>query len=116
VEDGLKTNDKRSPTGFAIAGDDRKFYWADAKIEGTAVVVSSPKVPNPVAVRYGWLTIQTVTFIMQVASLPSLPDGQLATDRDQMTNLRSNLAPPFTGFGMEKRRTPLARRLRIYRH
>lgn len=40
--------------GFAIAGDDKKFAWADAKIEGNTVVVSSPDVTNPVALRYGW--------------------------------------------------------------
>lgn len=40
--------------GFAIAGPDRKFVWAKAKIEGDTVVVWSDKVPNPVAVRYGW--------------------------------------------------------------
>ncbi len=40
--------------GFAIAGPDRKWAWADAKIEGDSVVVSSAEVPNPVAVRYGW--------------------------------------------------------------
>ncbi len=41
-------------TGFAIAGKDRKFVWADAVIDGKSVIVSSPKVPNPIAVRYGW--------------------------------------------------------------
>ncbi len=40
--------------GFAIAGEDRKFVWGDAKIEGNTVVVSSKDVPNPVAVRYNW--------------------------------------------------------------
>ena len=40
--------------GFAIAGEDKKFVWADAKIEGNAVVVSSDKVSAPVAVRYAW--------------------------------------------------------------
>ena len=39
---------------FAIAGQDRKFVWADAKIDGETVVVSSNKVPAPVAVRYAW--------------------------------------------------------------
>ena len=39
---------------FAIAGEDRKWYWADAKIEGDTVVVSSPSVPNPKEVRYAW--------------------------------------------------------------
>ena len=39
---------------FAIAGADQKFVWADAVIKGNTVVVSSPDVPNPVAVRYTW--------------------------------------------------------------
>jgi sialate O-acetylesterase len=41
-------------TGFAIAGSDAKWTWAQAKIEGKDVVVSSAEVPAPVAVRYGW--------------------------------------------------------------
>ncbi len=41
-------------TGFQIAGEDRKFYWADAQIVGGEVFVSSEKVKEPVAVRYGW--------------------------------------------------------------
>jgi len=40
--------------GFAIAGDDKKFYWASARIEGDKVIVSSDKVDAPVAVRYAW--------------------------------------------------------------
>lgn len=40
--------------GFAVAGADKKFVWADAKIVGDAVEVSSPQVKEPVAVRYGW--------------------------------------------------------------
>jgi sialate O-acetylesterase len=40
--------------GFAIAGADRVFHWANASIQGNAVVVSSPEVPSPVAVRYAW--------------------------------------------------------------
>lgn len=41
-------------SGFAIAGADRKFVWAQATIRGDKVIVSSPAVPQPVAVRYGW--------------------------------------------------------------
>lgn len=40
--------------GFAIAGPDRKFAWADAVIDGDTVVAGSDQVPQPVAVRYGW--------------------------------------------------------------
>jgi len=39
---------------FSIAGDDGKWYWADAHIEGDTVVVSSPSVPSPKEVRYAW--------------------------------------------------------------
>ena len=40
--------------GFQIAGADRKWYWASARIEGSTIVVQSPSVSNPVAVRYAW--------------------------------------------------------------
>ena len=40
--------------GFAISGDDKKFAWANATIEGNTVVVSNPGIAAPVAVRYGW--------------------------------------------------------------
>jgi len=39
---------------FAIAGEDRRFYWAEATISGSELIVSSPQVRNPVAVRYAW--------------------------------------------------------------
>jgi len=39
---------------FTIAGADRQWKWATATIEGETLVVSSPEVPQPVAVRYGW--------------------------------------------------------------
>jgi sialate O-acetylesterase len=51
---GLATSDGTALRGFAVAGSDRKFHWAGAQIEGNAVNVSSPDVPNPVAVRYAW--------------------------------------------------------------
>jgi sialate O-acetylesterase len=58
---GLRTVDANDPrdakavTGFAIAGEDRKWHWADAKIvKPNEVEVSSKEVPEPVAVRYAW--------------------------------------------------------------
>ena len=51
---GLVTNDAGPLRGFAIAGADRKFHWASASIDGGTIVVSSPEVPAPVAVRYAW--------------------------------------------------------------
>jgi sialate O-acetylesterase len=49
--------------GFAIAGADGKFVWADAVIDGNTVVVSAKDVPAPVAVRYGWANNPTCTCI-----------------------------------------------------
>jgi sialate O-acetylesterase len=40
--------------GFAIAGQDKKWNWAQARINGDQVVVWSDQVSRPVAVRYGW--------------------------------------------------------------
>ena len=58
--------------GFAVAGKDRKFHWADARIDGDKVVVSSPEVSNPVAVRYGWADNPEVT-LYNAEELPASP-------------------------------------------
>jgi sialate O-acetylesterase len=58
--------------GFTIAGADRKFVWADAKIEGNTVVVSSPKVTEPVAVRYAWAT-NPICNLFNKEGLPASP-------------------------------------------
>ncbi|MSU79096.1 MAG: 9-O-acetylesterase [Gemmataceae bacterium] len=49
----LKPGDKKL-TGFVIAGADKNFAFADAVIDGDTIVVSSPEVPEPRHVRYGW--------------------------------------------------------------
>jgi sialate O-acetylesterase len=60
-------------TGFQIAGPDRVWHWADARIEGACeVVVSSPEVPQPVAVRYAW-SINPVCNLYNSAGLPAWP-------------------------------------------
>ena len=58
--------------GFTIAGEDRKFATANARIEGRSVVVSSPEVKKPVAVRYAWTTNPECTLYNQ-AGLPASP-------------------------------------------
>jgi sialate O-acetylesterase len=58
--------------GFAIAGEDRRFVWADARIDGDAVIVSSPKVLKPVAVRYGWAD-NPIANLYNGAGLPASP-------------------------------------------
>jgi sialate O-acetylesterase len=58
--------------GFTIAGEDRRFVPARAAIRGNRVVVSSPQVPRPVAVRYGWANYP-VTNLYNRAGLPASP-------------------------------------------
>lgn len=53
VDGGLVSKDGEL-RGFAVAGEDRQFVWADARIEGDTVVVSSEKISQPAAVRYAW--------------------------------------------------------------
>jgi sialate O-acetylesterase len=57
---------------FSIAGEDRKWYWADARIEGNTVVVSSPSVPHPIEVRYAWQSNPAAT-LFNGAGLPAAP-------------------------------------------
>ena len=59
-------------TGFEIAGKDKKFVPATAKIEGQSVVVSSPEVSQPKFVRYGWANSPTVN-LFNGAGLPASP-------------------------------------------
>lgn len=54
VGNGLMAAKKGDLDSFAIAGEDQKWHWADAKIVGKTIVVSSKDVSFPVAVRYAW--------------------------------------------------------------
>ena len=54
VGSGLETRGDTELHGFAVAGADHKFHWADARITGNSVIVLSRDVPQPVAVRYAW--------------------------------------------------------------
>jgi sialate O-acetylesterase len=58
--------------GFAIAGEDQKFVWAEARIDGDTVVVSSPEVENPVAVRYAFES-NPICNLYNKAGLPAIP-------------------------------------------
>jgi len=57
---------------FSIAGKDRKWHWAEAKIEGDAVIVSSSQVPDPEAARYAWQANPAAT-LYNGAGLPAVP-------------------------------------------
>ena len=59
--------------GFAVAGADNKFVWAQARIEGNKVVVWSDQVPQPVAVRYAWADNPTTANLINREGLPASP-------------------------------------------
>lgn len=69
---GLTTKGTDSVLGFAIAGNDKKFYWANAIIEGNQIVVSSSKVNAPVAVRYAWADNPNVS-LYNKEGFPAVP-------------------------------------------
>ncbi len=69
---GLKPKDGGKLKGFAIAGADRKFVWADAEIDGDHIVVSSPQVAEPVAARYAWADNPECNLI-NATGLPASP-------------------------------------------
>jgi sialate O-acetylesterase len=64
---------------FTIAGADGKFSPATAKIDGTSVIVSSPEVPSPTAVRYAWANWPINPNLYNSAGLPAAP---FRTDKD----------------------------------
>ncbi|MBI5693786.1 MAG: hypothetical protein HZC55_27240 [Verrucomicrobia bacterium] len=63
AEAGLTTKDGRSPAEFEVAGEDRKFHPAEARIEGATVRVSAAVVAAPVAVRYAWRSAPVVNLV-----------------------------------------------------
>lgn len=75
--------------GFLICGENRKWAWADAKIEGNDVVVWSSKVPQPIAVRYAWDNNPTCNLYNGAG----LPAGPFRTDSFAGT-VRKNPPPP----------------------
>jgi sialate O-acetylesterase len=62
----------KKPVGFALAGADKKFVWADAKLEGTSVVLTAKGVREPRWVRYAWADNPEVNLV-NAAALPAAP-------------------------------------------
>jgi len=69
---GAEAWPKDKLVGFYIAGEDRKWVDASARIEGDAVIVSAPSVTAPVAVRYGWASSPPVN-LSNKEGLPAAP-------------------------------------------
>ncbi len=72
VHGGLTTMPGGPLTGFAIAGAERKFVWAEARIDGDTVVVWSDEVPEPAAVRYAWAK-HPICNLANENGLPAVP-------------------------------------------
>ena len=77
---GLITNDGEEPCEFAIAGADKKFVWAKAKIvhgtpsgEGDHVIVWNENVPDPLYVRYAWADCPVNPNLYNKEGLPASP-------------------------------------------
>lgn len=69
----LDTFDVREPIGFSIAGEDKAFVWAKAKVVGRdKVEVWSDAVAEPVSVRYAWAN-NPVCNLQNAAGLPATP-------------------------------------------
>ena len=71
ADGGLQCRGDR-PEEFSVAGSDRRWHWAAARIDGNSVIVSSPAVPEPVAVRYAWQSNPKAN-LYSGAGLPAVP-------------------------------------------
>jgi len=69
---GLVTNNGKTPHEFILAGKDRVFYPAKAKIVNNTIVLNSKKVTKPVSVRYAWKNSPKVN-LFNKEGLPAVP-------------------------------------------
>jgi len=72
IGSGLEAKGESSLKGFAIAGADKKFVWAEAKIVGDTIVVFAEDVAKPAAVRYAWAA-NPVSNLFNKEGLPASP-------------------------------------------
>jgi sialate O-acetylesterase len=73
VGSGLVTNDGEELSEFSIAGKDKKFFRAHAKIEDDKVIVWSDEVPEPEYVRYAWADNPDNPNLYNKEGLPASP-------------------------------------------
>jgi sialate O-acetylesterase len=70
---GLISNDGEALSEFSIAGKDKKFVWANAKIEGDKVIVWNDTIENPTYVRYAWADNPDNPNLYNKEGLPASP-------------------------------------------
>ncbi|QHI68919.1 sialate O-acetylesterase [Tichowtungia aerotolerans] len=95
--DGLTTRDGKAPDWFEIAGEDRVFRPADAVIRGEWVILSSSKVPEPVAVRFAWHKL-AVPNLTNETGIPAAPfrAGEFSKIMPAAENERNEASVPLT--------------------
>lgn len=69
--EGLAARGGRELRGFALAGSDGRWHWADARIDGDRVILSHEKVRKPSAVRYNWAN-HPVGNLVNSSDLPAI--------------------------------------------
>jgi sialate O-acetylesterase len=67
---------------FAIAGADRKFVWAETRIQNNYVVVWSPEIKNPEYVRYAWADNPEGANLYNIEGLPASPFEAIPNNQD----------------------------------
>ena len=72
AENGWYNKEGDNIEGFAIAGQDSVFHWANVKLIGSTVVLSSDQVQNPIEIRYAWADNPKVT-LYNSEGLPVIP-------------------------------------------
>lgn len=70
---GLRTRGDGSVFHLAIAGPDRKFIWAQSRIDGEHLEVWHPEIPHPAAVRYAWAANPDGCNLVNADDLPASP-------------------------------------------
>jgi sialate O-acetylesterase len=73
VGGGLITNDGEELSEFAIAGADKKFVWAKAKINGDKIIVWNDEIPKPMYIRYAWADNPVNPNLFNKEGLPASP-------------------------------------------
>lgn len=69
----LTTRDGGAPRGFALAGKDGVFHWANATISGSQITISCAEVPLPLGVVYGWQDNPSRANVVNECGLPLAP-------------------------------------------
>lgn len=70
---GIEFKGEGIHTNFAIAGEDKKFVWANAKIENGKITIWSNEILHPIAVRYAWADNPEGEKLFNTAGLPASP-------------------------------------------